>query len=86
MADVNKMNMTELDEAIKSGTLTESEEKQARDRLDDLSNRGNTSEQDKEDIIEDVQRRDYQEGRQSLAHGGKACRGRKAAQSAETTG
>ena len=71
MADVNKMNMTELDEAIKSGTLTESEEKQARDRLDDLSNRGNT---------------DYLEGRQSLAHGGKACRGRKAAQSAETTG
>ena len=86
MADVNKMNMTELDEAIKSGTLTESEEKQARKRLDVLSNRGNTSEQDKEDIIEDVQRRDYQKGRQSLAHGGKACRGRKAAQSAETTG
>jgi len=78
--------MTDLVIAIESGTLSEEEEKQARDRLDDLSNRGNTSEQDKEDIIEDVQRRDYLEGRQSLAHGGKACRGRKAAQSAETTG
>ena len=86
MVDVNKMGMTDLVIAIESGTLTESEEKQARDRLNDLSNRGNTSEQDKEDIIEDVQRRDYLEGRQSLAHGGKACRGRKAAQSAETTG
>ena len=86
MVDVNKMGMTDLVIAIESGTLSEEEEKQARDRLDDLSNRGNTSEQDKEDIIEDVQRRDYLEGRQSLAHGGKACRGRKAAQSAETTG
>lgn len=86
MADVNKMGMTDLVIAIESGTLSEEEEKQARDRLDDLSNRGNTSEQDKEDIIEDIQRRDYLEGRQSLAHGGKACRGRKAAQSAETTG
>ena len=78
--------MADLVIAIESGTLSKEEEKQARDRLDDLSNRGNTSEQDKEDIIEDVQRRDYLEGRQSLAHGGKACRGRKAAQSAETTG
>ena len=78
--------MADLVIAIESGTLSKEEEKQARDRLDDLSNRGNTSEQDKEDIIEDVQRRDYLEGRQTLAHGGKACRGRKAAQSAETTG
>jgi len=86
MVDVNKMGMTDLVIAIESGTLSEEEEKQARDRLDDLSNRGNTSEQDKEDIIEDIQRRDYLEGRQTLAHGGKASRGRKAAQSAETTG
>ena len=83
MVDVNKMGMTDLVTAIESGTLSEEEEKQARDRLDDLSNRGNTSEQDKEDIIEDIQRRDYLEGRQTLAHGGKACRGRKAASSAE---
>lgn len=85
MANINKMGMADLVIAIESGTLSKEEEKQARDRLDDLSNRGNTSEQDKEDIIEDVQRRDYLEGRQTLASGGKACRGRKAASTAETT-
>lgn len=84
MANVNDMGMKELVEAIESGTLTKKEEKQALQRLDELSTDYGSEPEAGKDIPKPKPRPTMQErGFQEAAYGGMIHRGRRAGNSAE---
>lgn len=79
MADINRMGMKELVEALESGKLTKKQEEQARKRLGEISNRDYTPNPRNKQIPVPKRRPTPEErGFQVAAHGGRIHRGRRA--------